>query len=108
MASFEMGICIGLAIFTAIFAYFCSKEENMGFKWFYLCLTFGVMTFSFNIMSRLATVAGYVDIVTILDGFTEALIAISSLIFFLFFIQVIRTAIELWFPSNKKKSFKEE
>ena len=106
--SFEMGICIGLAIFTAIFAYFTSKEETLAMKWFYLCLTFGVMTFSFNVISRLASDAGYTDIVTMLDSFTIALIAISSLLLFLFFIQMIKTAIELWFPSNKKKSYREE
>ena len=70
-------------------------------------MTFMVMTFSFNIMGRLATDAGYTSIAGILDTFQVCLIIITMLLFFLFFMQMIKVAIELFFQ-KKSKSFKNE
>lgn len=105
--SFAMGICIALAIFTGIFAYFTSKEEEMSFKWFYLCFTFLLTYFSLNIMSRLATDASYTEIAGILDGMTVSVMYITLFLFFVFFILVIKNSLEL-FNRAKDKSFNEE
>lgn len=104
--SLELGISFGLAGLTFIFAFMTTRIQVKEFRWFFLFLTFGVMTFSFNILQRFADLNGLTSISGILETFTVSLTVISSLILFLFFIYVIKVAIELYFP-KKKKSFKD-
>ena len=99
--SFAMGVCIALAILTSIFGYFYSKEEDVGFKWFYLLFMFLMLYFSTNIMSRLATDASYTEIASILDGLTIMLMYIGLFLFLVFFLVVIKHSLDLFWDAKK-------
>jgi predicted membrane channel-forming protein YqfA (hemolysin III family) len=104
--SFELGIVGGMTVICFIFAYFCVKEENLLFKWFYLIMSFSFMTATLDIMRKIAIAESMGAGIT--GGFETLVLVMISFIFLLiaiFFLFILKNAFDTWNP--KKTAFKD-